>query len=213
MAIKSKIQWTDGTWNPAIGCTKVSDGCKYCYMMRDMGGRFGRDVNGTVTRSKPSTFRKPLQWHKSGITAEDGRPFKVFTSSLTDIFHPAIDEYRSEIWEVIRKCPHMVFQVLTKRPERIPECLPDDWGLEGYKNVWMGCTIESSKHLHERILALNNFPAHCRFVSFEPLLGPINFHGIPPSMIDWAIIGGESGNDTGPWKYRPMKLSWVEELS
>lgn len=211
---ETAIQWTDVTWNPATGCTKVSEGCKFCYMMRDLGGRFGKDVNGTVTRTKPGTFRKPLQWQSNGVRASDGSPLKVFTSSLTDIFHPAIDEYRNEIWDIIRKCPDLVFQILTKRPERIKEHLPADWGL-GWKNVWMGCTIENQENLVKRIAALNTVPARNRFVSFEPLLGPINLHpalGNTGMSIDWAIIGGESGNETGPWGYRPMKLSWVEEL-
>lgn len=149
MGVISTIQWTDSTWNVAVGCTKVSPGCKNCYMMRDFEGRFGRaDVNGTVTRTKPATFNAPLKWQKQGLRCIDGRPLKVFTSSLTDIFHPAIDSYRHEIWDIIKQCPGLVFQILTKRSERILECLPPDWGPDNYSHVWLGVSVESQQYLY-----------------------------------------------------------------
>lgn len=247
MALNSKIQWTDATWNVAIGCTKVSDGCKYCYMMRDFGeGSFkggGRKdangiqipVNGTVTRTKPSTFNKPLMWQKQGLKCIDGSPLKVFVSSLTDVFHPEIDSYRNEIWDVIRKCPDLIFQILTKRPERIIDNLPEDWG-DGYDNVWLGVTAENQEMAEKRIPLLSNFKCKIKFVSFEPLISEIDLSikfdvlagggnssidgklmkigqiDFSYATFDWAIIGGESGNDTGKWRYRPSEINWYRKL-
>ena len=152
MAIKSKIQWTDATWNPAIGCSKISKGCLNCYMMRDMGGRFKRDVNGTVTRTTPPTFKRPLKWQKQGLKAPDGSPLKVFTSSLTDIFHPAIDPYRNEIWKIIEQCPNLIFQILTKRIERYKTVFPERYFENGLpKNVWLGVSAENQKAYDERV--------------------------------------------------------------
>lgn len=246
MAKNSKIQWTDATWNVAIGCTKVSEGCKFCYMMRDWGegSRFGSSrkdesgqqipVNGTVTRTSPATFNKPLTWQRQGLKAADGSPLKVFTSSLTDVFHPQIDPYRHEVWDIIRQCPDLVFQILTKRPERIAESLPADWGVEGYPNVWIGATIENQKAM-DRLAFFDLFPAAVKFVSFEPLIGRIDLSDSiwcwrsihdptktetdnrcpvaeKAANFDWAIIGGESGNETGKWTYRPCELNWIRGL-
>ncbi|MCB0595470.1 MAG: DUF5131 family protein [Phaeodactylibacter sp.] len=212
--MNSAIQWTDATWNVAVGCTKVSPGCKYCYMMRDFEGRYGRsDVNGTVTRTKPGTFNAPLKWQKQGLRCVDGSPLKVFTSSLTDVFHPDIDEYRHEIWEIIRQCPDLIFQILTKRPERIIEHLPQDWG-HGYENVWLGVSVESQAQMLrlEELLMIN---CAVRFASFEPLIDCIQLSEwyAPIKALRWAIIGGESGNDTGKYRYRPCKIEWLEELA
>lgn len=215
MAENSKIQWTDNTWNVAVGCSKVSAGCKYCYMMRKYeNGLYGQwDVNGTVTRTKPGTFNKPLIWQKKWLQSQDGKPPKVFTSSLTDVFHEAIDSYRDEIWEIVRKCPDLQFQILTKRPERILENLPSDWG-EGYSNVWLGVSVENSETLH-RIQTLAGIPAKVRFISFEPLIGPIRFIGNDQDLlehVDWAIIGGESGNKTGKYRFRPCQIEWIQDI-
>lgn len=214
MAENSKIQWTDNTWNVAVGCEKISAGCKYCYMMRDYEGRFGRkDVNGTVTRTKSATFNKPLVWQKKGLKSADGRPLKVFTSSLTDVFHPQIDSYRDEIWDIIRRCPDLIFQILTKRPERMLMHLPRDWGY-GYPNVWLGVSVENTDNLW-RVEALSKIPAAVRFVSAEPLIGKLVFTAddlFNFSLMDWVIIGGESGNENGKYKYRPCHLDWIEDI-
>ncbi len=168
-------------------------------MMRDFEGRFGRsDVNGTVARTKPGTFNAPLKWQKQGLRCVDGSPLKVFTSSLTDVFHPDIDSYRHEIWEIIRQCPDLIFQILTKRSERIAENLPPDWGLDKYPNVWLGVSVESQAQMH-RLEELAMVDCNIRFASFEPLIGRIGlteWHG-PIDSLHWVIIGGGSGNDTG----------------
>jgi len=231
MAYYSKIEWTGPTWNPGIGCDKVSPGCKYCYMMRDMGPKLKAreiEVNGNVTRTSDKTFYAPLNWQASGRRMEDGRRLLVFTSSLTDIFHEKIDEYRHEIWDIIKMCPDLIFQILTKRPERIVDHLPEDWG-KGYENVWLGVSVEDQKRANERIPILTSIPAKVRFLSIEPLIGKIDLmecsdhisQNLLPGhsaatwtelLIDWAIIGGESGNENGKWRYRPMEMEWVQSL-
>lgn len=114
MANNSKIQWTDATWNVAVGCTKVDEDCKFCYMYRDSMKE--TRYNPRTVRKTTSVFNAPLRWKE---------PKKVFTSSLTDFFHEDCDSFRDEAWEIIRKCPQHIFQILTKRPERIT--LPEFW--------------------------------------------------------------------------------------
>jgi protein gp37 len=202
MAQTSKIQWTDATWNVARGCTKVDEDCKYCYMYRESfeGTRYDpKDIVRTKT-----VFNLPLKLKE---------PSKIFTSSLTDFFHEAIDSYRNEAWDIIRKCPQHTFQILTKRPERIEKCLPDDWG-NGWPNVWLGTSVGSNKAAHTRIVHLVRVPAIIHFISFEPLWEEIDLNIDMPDLmsIDWAIIGGESGNENGKYKYRPCELKWIEYL-
>lgn len=224
MAENSKIQWTDATWNIARGCTKVDEDCKFCYMYR--GSYEGTRYDPYKVIKTKSVFTLPLK-----IKA----PSKIFTSSLTDVFHPAIDEFRDEMWNIIRKCPHHTFQILTKRPERILECLPKDWG-NGWQNVWLGTSIGSQSSIH-RIKDLVKVGAKVRFLSIEPLHGPMdittkgtndvyNFPtrwigGVGIEWIDpgdkyiglhWVIIGGESGNEKGKYRYRPCNLEWIENL-
>lgn len=202
MAQKSNIQWTDATWNIARGCTKVDEDCKFCYMYRDSmdGTRFNPLQ---VTRTK-TVFNLPL-------TIKE--PSKIFTCSLTDFFHEGCDSFRDEAWGIIRKCPQHTFQILTKRPERVMQCLPQDWG-EGYKNVWLGTSVGSQKGM-KRLFELIKLPAATRFVSFEPLYEQIDMNLDISDLIciDWAIIGGESGNETGKYRYRPCNVEWMEEIA
>lgn len=195
MAEKSKIQWTDATWNIARGCTKVDEDCKYCYMYRE-------SLNGTryepkqVTKTK-TVFNLPLKLKE---------PSKIFTSSLTDFFHEDCDSFRDEAWDTIRKCPQHTFQILTKRPERVMDNVPLDWG-DGYNNVWLGTSVGSQSSVG-RISELEAATAKVKFISFEPLHTEIlkNFVG----LVDWIIIGGESGNDNGQYRYRECKIEWIE---
>ena len=204
MGKESAIQWTDATWNIAVGCKKVDGDCKFCYMYRDSmdGTRF----NPRTIRQTKTVFNLPLKLKE---------PKKIFTSSYTDFALPEIDPYRAKVWEIIRACPHHTFQMLTKRPERLPEILPLDWGM-GYKNVWLGTSVGNDKAV-ERIEKLCQVDAEVRFVSFEPLWTrltdciPVDYSDGSP-CINWAIIGGESGNDRGPYKYRECKLEWIEHL-
>lgn len=203
MSEKSAIQWTDATWNIARGCTKVDEDCKFCYMYRDSMDSTRYDPL-KIVRTK-TVFDLPLRLKE---------PTKIFTCSLTDFFHPAIDGYRNEAWDIIRRCPQHTFQILTKRPHRILQCLPDDWGY-AWKNVWIGTSVGSESGMHRaETLAWLDAPIAVRFISFEPLHGPIhgNWDLSFIMRFRWVIIGGESGNETGKYRYRPCEISWMEEL-
>ena len=202
MANLSTIEWTDATWNVAIGCTKVDDDCKFCYMYRD--SLKGTRYDPKQIRKTKTVFDKPMKLKA---------PMKIFTSSLTDFFHEDIDAFRDKAWDIIRKCPQHTFQILTKRPERIKDHLPADWG-DGWDNVWLGTSVGSMKGL-DRIIPLAWVPCKTRFISFEPLheeiqLGTLLY--VMQQAYHWAIIGGESGNETGQYRYRPCEFEWIEYL-
>lgn len=200
MAEKSKIQWTDATWNIARGCTKVDEDCKFCYMYRD-GDRFGYDAK-QIIRTK-SVFNLPLKLKE---------PSKIFTCSLTDFFHVDCDGFRQEAWNIIRKCPQHTFQILTKRPERIMQSLPDFWN-EIENRCWIGTSIGSSDSIH-RFRRLMELPImSIKFLSLEPLYDRIYLPFEDMLVLpDWIIVGGESGNDNGKYRYRECKLHWIENI-
>lgn len=162
--------------------------------------RFGRD-GAAVVRCSAGTFNAPLAWQKRARAL--GVTRRVFSCSWSDFFIPEADAWRAEAWAIVRACPDLVFQILTKRPERILGALPSDWGA-GYPNVWLGVSVESARYL-SRVETLRSVPARVRFVSAEPLLEPL------PSLdltgIDWLIVGGESGP-----QYRPMDPAWALKL-
>ena len=166
-------------------------------MFRDQE-RYGRDP-AEVVRTK--TWRDPIRWQKKAEAA--GRTDPVFTCSWSDCFHEAADGWRDEAWAVVRACPNLTFQVLTKRPERIAGHLPADWG-EGYANVWLGVSIERNDYCW-RADALRTAPARTRWVCAEPLLGPLD--DLDLTGIHWLVVGGESGPD-----YRRMDHAWVRAL-
>lgn len=222
MGNTTRIGWTDKTWNPWQGCTMVSAGCDNCYMFRDKR-RYGQDPE-IVVRSAPRTFNKPLTWTE---------PELVFTCSWSDWFHKAADEWRPEAWDIIRRTPHLTYQILTKRSGRIARHLPSDWG-DGYPNVWLGVSVENADTLY-RVRHLLDVPARVRFISAEPLLGEIDFTpylwgretpcancprdvdcecGYRPrseiegeSYLGWIIAGGESGTP-----HRRMELEWLASI-
>jgi len=201
ISVGSLIEWTDETWNPWHGCRKISDGCKFCYMYRDKM-KYGQDAK-LVVRSK-SKFKYPYKLNG---------PKLVFTCSWSDFFIENADDWRDEACEIIRNTPHLTYQILTKRPERILDHLPDDWG-DGYENVWLGVTVENNATRH-RIRTLSEVPATVRFISFEPLfefLELADYMAILIQYYHWAILGGESGNDNGFYRYRPCELVWFEYL-
>jgi protein gp37 len=189
MGEKSHIGWTDGSWNPWYGCTKISPGCKFCYMYREML-RYGRDPF-TVQRSK-TTFDAPLKWKT---------PRLVFTCSWSDFFIEAADAWRSEAWEIIKRTPH-TYQILTKRPALIEERLPAFWG-EIKHRVWLGVSVESPEY-RWRMDVLREVPADLRFVSLEPLLAAMPHLAL--TGFSWGIVGGESGSD------RPCEVDWITEI-
>lgn len=204
MGTESGIQWTNHTYNPWHGCIKVSEGCKFCYMYRDKE-RYGQDPT-TVLRSK-TNFRAPLKWKE---------PALVFTCSWSDFFIKEADEWRDEAWAIIKATPHLTYQILTKRIDRVRECLPKDWGNNGYPNVWLGVSVENQERADERIPALMGIPAVVRFLSCEPLLAPLNLrdyiYGYHESPLHWIIIGGESGHETGKYRYRECDAEWIMSI-
>lgn len=214
MGERTGIEWTDMTWNPWRGCTKVSPGCAHCYMFREQK-RYGRDPS-VVVRASSTTFNAPLKWEAETvhnlITVGPimPRPPLVFTCSWSDFFHEAADPWRAEAWAIIRKTADLTYQILTKRPERIRNCLPPDWG-SGYPNVWLGTSVESQSY-DGRIRTLLCVPAKHHFLSAEPLIGPLEL-GRPEQVgsvaddVDWVIVGGESGTEA-----RPMEAAWVRGI-
>ncbi len=191
MGFNTGIEWTDHTWGPWQGCHKVSMGCLHCYMFRDKR-RYGQNPD-VVIRSKPPTFNAPLKWKE---------PARVFVCQWSDFFIEEADAWRGEAWEIMRRTPHLTFQILTKRPENIRARLPRDWPLE---NVWLGVTVENQEMMEERIPYLFIIePEIIKFLSIEPMLGEIRLYDITYEFIDWIIVGGE----TGP-RARPMSAYWA----
>lgn len=208
MGKSTGIQWTDATWNVAVGCTKVDQDCKYCYMFRESMN--GTRYDAKEVRKTKTVFDLPLKLKE---------PSKIFTSSLTDFFHPAIDGYRGEAWDIIHKCPQHIFQILTKRPERILFNLPEYWD-EIRDRVWLGTSIGSQEGICRLADLVLPIDSGVKFLSLEPLHGEIDLRLLESvdfghsfgHLIDWVIIGGESGNDNGKYKYRPCKVEWMESL-
>ena len=200
MGKETGIEWADATVNFWVGCEKVSAGCKACYMFRDME-RWGKDPTD-IHRTGTGTFNAALRWPE---------PKRIFTCSYSDFFIEKADAWRSDAWDIIRKTPQHTWMILTKRPERISQCLPPDWG-DGWDNVWLGTTVENNASL-PRITALSLIPAKTRFISFEPLLENLEF---PKPFflqdIHWAILGGESGNIAGKYAARPCKMEWIQDI-
>ncbi|MFO7973540.1 MAG: phage Gp37/Gp68 family protein [Candidatus Hydrogenedentota bacterium] len=194
---QSKIEWTEATWNPVTGCTKVSAGCANCYAER-MAKRLqamGQPnyVNGFAVTMHEHALGLPLSWRKPRI---------IFVNSMSDLFHEEVDvAFIQRVFRTMERAHWHQFQVLTKRAERLATLAAD---LSWPENVWMGVTVESAAYL-ERIQLLRRVPAIVRFVSMEPLLGPITSLNL--KGIDWVIVGGESGPGA-----RPMQEEWVVSI-
>ena len=197
MANRSSIEWTESTWNPLTGCTKLSPGCKNCYAermskrLKAMGQK--NYANGFHLTQHPHVVEKPLSWKK---------PQVIFVNSMSDLFHKDVPiEFIQDVFCVMREAHWHKFQVLTKRAERLAELSPQiDWP----ENVWMGVSVENSDYTF-RIDHLRELGAKTKFLSLEPLLGPLPNMNL--SGIDWAIVGGESGP-----KSRPIKEEWVIDI-
>ena len=207
---ETQIEWTDATWNPVAGCTVVSAGCTHCYAM-EMARRLeamrvskyegltrksgGRTVWKGIVREDQDSLTIPLRWRK---------PRKIFVNSMSDLFHEQVsDAFILEVWQVMRDTPHHHYQILTKRPERMARVvseLIDDV----LPNVWLGTSVEDSEVVH-RIEHLRAVPAAIRFISFEPLIGPVG--DVDLTDIHWAIVGGESGRNA-----RPIREEWIDEI-
>lgn len=194
MAFNSAIEWTESTWNPMTGCTKISLGCKNCYAERmakrlqAMGQTKYR--NGFKLTLHPNMLNVPLTWKK---------PQMIFVNSMSDIFHEdAPTEFIKSIFDVMAKAHWHIFQVLTKRSDRLLEIADD---LKWESNIWMGVTVESAEYFN-RIEHLRQSPSKVKLLSLEPLLGSLN--GLNLDRINWVIVGGESGP-----KARIMRKEWV----
>ncbi len=197
MSTKSPIEWTESTWNPVTGCTKISDGCKNCYAeklakrLKAMGQ--ANYKNGFKLTLQPDMLERPLSWKK---------PQTIFVNSMSDLFHKDIPiDYIQRVFDVMAKADWHQFQVLTKRSERLKEIS----GLLNWKtHIWMGVSVENRKVIH-RIDDLRHSDADIKFLSIEPLLGSLP--NLDLTGIDWVIVGGESGP-----KARLMEESWVLEI-
>jgi protein gp37 len=197
MAARSNIEWTEMTWNPVTGCIKISQGCKNCYAARmanrlqAMGSQ--RYAGGFAPTLHEDLIDQPLRWKK---------PRTVFVNSMSDLFQEAVPEsFILKVFDTMVRCPQHTFQVLTKRSDRLVQLAPN---LPWPENVWMGVSVENAK-VRGRIDDLRGTPAAVRFLSCEPLIGPL------PNMnldgIHWVIVGGESGPGA-----RPMKEPWAQDI-
>jgi protein gp37 len=224
MGENSKIEWTHHTFNPWIGCAKVSAGCKNCYAETLMDQRYGRvkwGVNGTRSRTGPDNWRKPLQWNKAAQAA--GERHRVFCASLADVFEdrPELVQWRDELLRLIDVTPHLDWLLLTKRPENIGRMMVEVKNLRIRENIWLGTSVEDQATANQRIphLLAAQHLARFTFLSMEPLLAPVDigpfltrehlFAALPGFKdplggIKWVIAGGESGHDA-----RPVHPSWI----
>ena len=197
MATNSKIEWTEMTWNPVTGCTKVSQGCKNCYAER-MARRLhamgnNRYRNGFKVTLHPDLVQLPYRWRE---------PRLVFVNSMSDLFQEAVPlSFIQKVFETMRRCPQHTFQILTKRSERLRQLAHQ---LPWPENVWMGVSVENAEVI-SRIGDLAEVPARVRFLSLEPLIGPLE--NLPLDGIGWVIVGGESGP-----RARVMNKEWVESI-
>ncbi|MEM7777344.1 MAG: phage Gp37/Gp68 family protein [Pseudomonadota bacterium] len=210
MAQNSDIEWTNATWNPVAGCTIVSGGCTNCYAMTmarrleamgvekyagltRLSGK--RPVWTGVVREDRSALQIPYKWKKSK---------QIFVNSMSDLFHEQVsDTFIGDVWRVMRETPQHNYQILTKRPERMAQFVRNHIG-QALPNIWLGTSVEDQGTV-ERIDELRNALAAIRFISFEPLIGPI----LNPDLrgIHWAIVGGESGRNA-----RPIREEWIDGI-
>jgi protein gp37 len=197
MSDKSAIEWTEASWNPTTGCSKVSPGCAHCYaetFAERWRGIPGHPYEqGFDLKLWPERLDLPLRWR---------RPRMIFVNSMSDLFHESIpDDFIRQIFDVMGEAHWHTFQILTKRHDRLAELAPDlDW----HPNVWMGVTIENRRFVH-RADRLREVDASVRFISAEPLLGPLE--GLDLTDIHWLIAGGESGP-----RHRPVRERWITDL-
>lgn len=217
MSKTSAIEWTRSTFNPWWGCEKVSPACQHCYAERD-AKRYGYALWGSTSPRRffsESHWDQPLQWNRQAQT--EGRPWRVFCGSMCDILEDREDlmVQRVRLWELIERTPSLTWLLLTKRPELFQKATPTRWWspMTWPQNAWVGTTVENQEWVERRVPELVQVPAPIRFLSCEPLLGPLTL-GLRPrhlardaQRIDWVIAGGESGPGA-----RPMAIEWVRSL-
>lgn len=253
MGKDSRIAWTDNTFNPWMGCQRISPACEHCYAETLVVGRMGYNLDATDAKKKlrvwgpPSTstrkrtsaatWKNPLAWDRAA--KRDGVRQRVFCASLADVFeaHPDLDAMRVDLWPLIEACDGLDWQLLTKRPENVRAMVPPAWLTSWPEHVWIGCTVESQEYAKKRIPHLLAVPARVRFLSCEPLLGALDLSRWlspphddgpcpvsdpdcdleeddahvacerPPSLVEWVIVGGESGPGA-----RPFFLAWARSI-
>jgi protein gp37 len=213
MGKNSSIEWTDHTFNPWWGCTKVSPGCENCYA-EVWAKRVGEKIWGAEADRRFFTdkhWQEPLKWNSDAQSVKQRK--RVFCASMGDVFEARgeLDKWRNRLWEVISKTPWLDWLLLTKSPENIGDCVP--WKQDWPPNVWLGTTVENQHYAIQRIPLILKYPAIRRFLSCEPLIGPVDLSAWIKSKasdmhsIDWVIAGGESGAHA-----RPMLPSWARLL-
>lgn len=207
---ETQIEWTDATWNPVAGCNILTAGCSNCYAM-EMARRLeamgvakysgltrksgARTIWNGIVREDPEALAIPSRWRK---------PRKIFVNSMSDLFHEKVsDTFIESVWRVMEDTPHHHYQILTKRPDRMATIVSERFG-KILPNVWLGTSIENADVVG-RIDDLRRVPAAIRFLSFEPLIGPVG--NLDLTGVQWAIVGGESGRSA-----RPIKEEWIDEI-
>lgn len=226
MGETTNIAWTDATFNPVIGCMKVSSGCDHCYAEEMMDKRYHRvqwgqrktettePSVGNRVRTSDANWRQPHVWNKKAkiFQAMHGHRQRVFCASLSDVFDNQWNpQDRTDLWELIKATPELDWLLLTKRPENIDRdgFLPDDWERQPgncYPNVWLGTTTEDQEAFDKRWPILRRVPARVRFVSYEPAIGPLAMEMFDEKP-DWLICGGETGQG-----HRSMKTHWAYNI-
>ncbi len=234
----SKIEWTDHTFNPGLGCAKVSDGGRDCYAEELMDKRYGKvqwGAQGTRLRTSAANWKLPFEWNR--LAKEQGDRARVFCASLADVFEDKLDQWqdlrawRKDLFQLIELTPHLDWLLLTKRPGAVNRIVIDLNQVQLPANVWLGTSVENQEQADKRIPELLKIPASVRFLSVEPLLGPVDLGMVGPieyenhspsyrnvlltpllgpgvkSRIDWVIVGGESGRNA-----RPMHISWLRSI-
>jgi protein gp37 len=218
MGERSGIEWTDSTFNPWTGCTKirrrgdVPSACDFCYAEK-WAKRSGQVEWGNYPRRRTTDayWRAPLKWNGQARSFQDEhrRRQRVFCASLADVFDNQVDPgWRSDLFDLIRACDELDWQLLTKRPQNIRKMLPPDWG-NGYPNVWLGTTAEDAIAYRQRASHLLKVPAAIHFVSYEPAIGPLGRLDVEGLRPDWLIIGGESGVRSD--LIRPTEPKWARD--
>ena len=198
MPTRSNIEWTEQTWNPTVGCTKISPGCKNCY-----AEMMARRLKAMGVHGYKNGFRLTLMPERLSDPLERRKPTVYFVNSMSDLFHEKVPfEYIHRVFDVMKRSPQHTFQVLTKRAERMAEFCN---GITVPSNVWLGVSVESRKYGLPRIQVLRGIDASIRFLSIEPLLEDLGDFDL--TGIQWVIVGGESGR-----KARPMRPEWVEPI-
>jgi protein gp37 len=198
---KSKIEWTDATWNPVTGCTRVSPGCDHCYALRFAerwrnvpGSYFAKGFDVTL---RSQMLSRPLHWKK---------PRRIFVNSMSDLFHAKVpDNFIGRVFDVMEEADWHVYQILTKRPERMRRFIRCRFGTRKVpRQIWLGTSVENNAFAW-RADMLRDVNVGVRFLSIEPMLGPVNLVSL--RSMSWVIAGGESGPG-----YRPMEVRWVRHL-